>query len=146
MSLFVEFTEPEIAAFVELSEPLSVKKGAHIVTQDAPGDAMFVLTQGRAKVIHRSGTQGVELATLSCGDFFGELALIDQGPRSADVTALEDCELLKIPQATFRALAGVYPSAAIKFLIAVGGVLVKRLRQGNQRYIDSLLVTSDTIR
>lgn len=138
--LFSEFTQPEIAAFLELAEPISAGKETRIVTQDTPGDAMFIIIQGTVKVIHRVGSKSFELATLSRGDFFGELSLVDNVPRSADVVAIEDCGLLKISQGTIRAIAGVYPSAAFKFLIAVGGVLVKRLRQGNKKYIDSLLI------
>jgi len=41
-----------------------------------------------------------------------------------------------------RALAGIYPMAAFKFLVAVGRVLVTRMRKGNQKYIDSLLLAS----
>ena len=73
------------------------------------------------------------------GDFFGEIALVDFGPRSADVVAQGNGVLLKITQAAVSALAGVYPTAAFKFLIAIGRILVARLRASNQRYIDSLL-------
>jgi CRP-like cAMP-binding protein len=82
----------------------------------------------------------VELAQLSCGDFFGELALVDNGPRSADVIAVELCVLLRVTQATISAMAGVYPAAGFKFLITMGRILVERLRKTNQRYIDTLLL------
>jgi hypothetical protein len=58
------------------------------------------------------------------------------------VEAVDDCKLMQISQSVIRALAGVYPSAAFKLLIAVGRVLVARLRKGNQKYIDSLLLAS----
>jgi len=140
MNLFTEFTEPEITTLIELAESCAFKKGERIVAQDTLGDAMFLIVEGTVKVIHRTDSEQIELATLNEGDFFGELALVDQGPRSADVEANGDCVLLKIPDGSIRALAGVYPNAAFKFLIAVGRVLVKRMRFGNKKYIDSLLM------
>jgi CRP-like cAMP-binding protein len=64
---------------------------------------------------------------------------VDDGPRSADVIATENCVLLKVGQNSISALAGVYPSAAFKLLIALGRIMVGRLRKSNQRYIDSML-------
>lgn len=142
MNLFTEFTPDEMQAFLELIDPLTVKAGEAIVKQDEHGDCMFILIEGKASVIHRKEGKQFELATLCAGDFFGELALVDEGPRSADVEAIEDCKLLQISQSVIRALAGVYPSAAFKLLVAVGRVLVARLRGGNQKYIDSLLLAS----
>lgn len=142
MSLFAEFTETELRAFLDLTEPISAKKGECIVKQDDHGDCMFVLTSGRARVVHRRDGKEFLLAELKTGDFFGEIALVDEGPRSADVEALEDCTLMRIPHAMLRALAGVYPSAAFKLLIGVGRVLVARMRGGNKKYIDSLLAAA----
>ncbi len=143
MDLFIDFTEPEIESLVDLADCVEIKAGENIVRQDESGDCMYVLVVGKAGVIHHEKNQNFELATLNSGDFFGELALVDEGPRSADVQAVEDCTLLKIPQSVISALAGVYPSAAFKLLIAVGRTMVARFRQGSQKYIDSLLVTSN---
>lgn len=140
MGLFAEFKDAEVEAFLDLVEPVTVAAGTTIVEQDTAGDSMFVVLSGTAKVIHRNAGRQFELATLQVGDFFGELALVDEGPRSADVVAASDCVLLKLSQAVISALAGVYPSAAFKLLVAVGRVLVRRLRSGNRRYIDSLVV------
>lgn len=142
MTLFAEFTDDELKAFLELVEPLRVQPGEAIVRQDEHGDCMYILLSGKASVIHRKEGKKFELAALGAGDFFGELALVDEGPRSADVEAVEDSTLIRIPQSLIRALAGVYPSAAFKLLVAVGRVLVARLRRGNQKYIDSLLLSS----
>lgn len=143
MKLFAEFTSSEIAAFAGLAEFKEAPAGELIVRQDDPGDSMFLIVDGSAVVKHRSGERTVELARIRAGDFFGELALVDEGPRSADVEAVEDSLLLSLSQGSVRALAGVYPSAAFKLLVAVGRVLVDRMRQGNRRYIDSLLVKPD---
>jgi CRP-like cAMP-binding protein len=138
-SLFVEFTDEELSEFLELLDVVRVAKGETIVKQDDTGDCMFIVVEGLARVVHHRGGHDVNLAMLESGDFFGELALVDAGPRSADVQAASDCTLLKVTQAVISAVAGVYPTAAFKFLIAIGRILVSRLRQTNQRYIDSLL-------
>jgi CRP-like cAMP-binding protein len=140
--LFCEFTQDELLTFLDLVEWVDVKAGDAIVRQDEHGDCMYILVSGKAGVIHRKDGKHFELASMGPGDFFGELALVDEGPRSADVEALEDSKLIRIPQSVIRALAGVYPSAAFKLLVAVGRVLVARLRKGNQKYIDSLLLAS----
>jgi CRP-like cAMP-binding protein len=137
--LFSEFTTEEIDAFIELCDMASAAAGEVIVKQDEAGDCMYVLVSGDAKVVHHSGGRDIDLATLKAGDFFGELALVDEGPRSADVLAINDCVLLRITQAVVSAVAGVYPTAAIKVLIALGRIMVERLRKSNQRYVDSLL-------
>ena len=139
MPLFAEFTEKELEGTVELLDKVEFPVGERIVRQDEKGDCMFVLVEGSARVVHRRADKEVELAVLKAGDFFGELALVDSGPRSADVEALTPCTLLRIEQGALRAIAGVYPSAAFKLLIAVGRVLVDRMRRGNQKYLDSLL-------
>ena len=138
-TLFHDFNGEELASFVDLLDTMTFSVGECIVRQDELGDCMYLLVQGKARVIHHGGGRDVELAVLEAGDFFGELALVDHGPRSADVEVVEDAYLLKISQAAISALAGVYPTAAFKFLIAIGRLMVERLRRSNQRYVDSLL-------
>ena len=141
-SLFSEFTDTELDGLLDLVETVHFPAGTCIVKQDEPGDCMFVLTEGSAKVFHSRGGHKFELATLRAGDFFGEIALVDSGPRSADVETLEDCSLLKIENGALRAIAGVYPNAAFKLLMGVGRAMVARMRKGNQKYIDSLLAAA----
>ena len=118
---------------------------AHIDAERNFGSGDLAYVYGHYSVLENEGGQSVEdghyieLATLKPGDFFGEIALVDEGPRSADVQALEECTLLKITQAVISAVAGVYPTAAFKFLIAIGRIMVSRLRRSTQRYVDSLL-------
>lgn len=138
--LFREFNERDFDELLSLVDPVKVPAGAVIVEQDDPGDAMFVVVSGRCRVVHHKGGRDIELASIGAGDFFGEIALVDSGPRSADVIAISDVSLLKITQAVISALAGVYPSAAFKLLIATGRHMVARLRQANQRYVDTLLL------
>jgi CRP-like cAMP-binding protein len=137
--LFAEFTDDELVALIDLLDIVEAADGEAIVKQDDRGDCMYILVEGEARIAHHRGGRSIGLGILHPGDFFGEIALVDYGPRSADVTAMGHCKLLQITQATIAALAGVYPTAAFKFLIAIGRILVGRLRTSNQRYIDSLL-------
>ena len=138
-TLFKEFTDQEMEEFIELLDRRETAAGELVVRQDELGECMYIVVKGRARVVHHTEGHHVELATLRDGDFFGELSLVDHGPRSADVQALDHCVLLRIDLGAVSALAGVYPNAAFKFLVAIGRILVDRLRQSNQRYIDSLL-------
>ncbi len=67
---------------------------------------MYVLTEGSARVVHRRDGKEIELAALTVGDFFGELALVDSGPRSANVEALTNCTLLRIEHGALRESQG----------------------------------------
>ena len=99
LPLFAEFTEAEMEGALDLIDQVQYPPGECIVKQDDTGDCMFVLVEGRARVVHRRGGKEFELAELKTGDFFGEMALVDSGPRSADVETLTPCTLLRIEQA-----------------------------------------------
>jgi CRP/FNR family transcriptional regulator, cyclic AMP receptor protein len=83
------------------------------------GDAMYLIEEGRVRISVRDhdGTQ-ITLAELGGGDFFGEMALIDGRPRSADATVLADARLAVISRADFLALVGRHPEVALKMLSA----------------------------
>jgi CRP-like cAMP-binding protein len=143
LPLFAEFTDAELEGVIDLVDTVNFAAGECVVRQDEQGDCMYMLTEGSARVVHRRDGQEFELAILKIGDFFGELALVDSGPRSADVETLTPCTMLRIEHGALRAISGVYPGAAFKLLIAVGRALVQRMRRGNQKYIDSLLAGTE---
>lgn len=130
--LFAELSPAELQILVRQSSFDTFAPGERIVTAGEPGHCMYVVLSGRAEV-----TTGKQvLATLTAGDFFGEVALVDDGPRSADVTASEACKLLCITSTTIGVLAGLEPGAAIHLLAAIGRCLVARLRACQQKYMD----------
>jgi CRP-like cAMP-binding protein len=143
LPLFAEFTDAEMEGAIDLIDKVQYAPGECIVKQDERGDCMYVLVEGSARVVHRRNGKEFELAVLKVGDFFGELALVDSGPRSADVETLTTCTMLRVEHGALRAIAGVYPSAAFKLLIAVGRAMVQRMRAGNKKYIDSLMAGTE---
>jgi len=99
---------------------------------------MYLILQGELRV--RMNVMGKEtiLATLGVGDFFGDISLFDQGPRSADVVANSDSILLKISSSAFEELSKKAPELATPFLRNIGRTLSARIRADNKRLSDAV--------
>lgn len=115
-----------------LAHQMSIRQhpaGAMIIHQQEVGEAFYILVKGRAKVV-LFGPNGREmiLSILAPGDFFGEVAILDGKPRSADVMAMEDTTLLILDTVTFSRHLQNYPQTAIHLLAIIAG----RLRQANE--------------
>jgi CRP-like cAMP-binding protein len=100
--------------------------GSAIVRAGEPGNAFYVILDGRARVRPPSGKP----VALSAGDSFGEMALLDGAPRSADVTAVTEVLALAISRAAFTKLLRREPEIAQVLL----RTLAARLRAAEQRY------------
>ena len=83
-----------------------------IVREGTTGTALYVLLSGRARVER----DGAELGHLGAGDFFGELALIEEHPRSATVVATEESDCLLFPAWEFTALLEEHPELAVPIM------------------------------
>jgi len=137
-ALFSGLGHDELLALVRLTDTVTFSQGAKIIQAGEEGHCLYLLLSGTAVVQAPPPDGKVELATLKIGDFFGEISLVDEGPRSADVMALEDCELLRVTRTTIGVLAGLQPAAAVQILSSIGRELVQRLRIANQKYLDLL--------
>ena len=96
-----------------------------------PGSALYLVTQGRASVhlLHDDGD--IRLVTFAAGAVFGELALLDRGPRSATVTVDDDLRGFALSEASFAVLCQNQPDLAIRLLSALGRELSVRIRYAN---------------
>jgi CRP-like cAMP-binding protein len=94
---------------------------------------MYVVEQGEVSVI-LLGTNGTkkELAVLKDGDFFGELSLLDESPRSASVIALTDTNLIGFFHPDLFELMEKTPGTGLKIVLKVAGMIGERLRNANQ--------------
>ena len=126
--LFSGLPPEELERFAELTRERSYPKGSVILFQDDPGDSLFVLRDGRVKVV-LIGEDGREviLGVLEPGAHFGELALIDDQPRSAHVIAMEDAQLLVLRREDFRRRVEANPTVAWALLTE----LSRRLRRAD---------------
>ncbi|HEY5792854.1 MAG TPA: cyclic nucleotide-binding domain-containing protein [Chthoniobacterales bacterium] len=140
--LFAGFKAAELATLVSLAEEKNYAAGELIIREGGLGESMFVILAGEVVVFREAQGKRVEFTRMRVGDSFGELALVDDGPRSASVAAVVPTRVLRITQDVVAVLAGVRPAAAIHLLRAIGKSLVARLRTGNQRYLDIVLTGS----
>ncbi len=123
--LFSGIDKSEMGRFADLTREKSYPKGSVIVFEDDPGDSLFVVREGRVRVVlvAEDGRE-VILGVLGIGEHFGELSLIDDQPRSAHVIAMEDATLLVLRREDFRKRVEQSPSVAWALLIE----LSRRLR------------------
>ncbi|MGQ4646653.1 cyclic nucleotide-binding domain-containing protein [Lyngbya aestuarii] len=104
--------------------------GRAVLMEDAWGNAVYFIASGWVKVRRLYGESTVTLAILGRGDFFGEMAILDESPRSTDVVALSDVELLSVSAQRFIQTLFKDPQLQHRML----QLMVKRLRQNNVRF------------
>jgi CRP/FNR family transcriptional regulator len=127
--LFSGLTTHELQVIGAACREREYPAGATLLRQGETGVGLFVILSGRVRVTQRrdDGTER-ELATLGRGDVVGEVALLDDLPRSATATALEPTRALVLPVWDFRAALREAPEIGIKLL----AVLSRRLRHAEQ--------------
>ena len=128
--LFSMLPEGQLQLLTRVLSRKAYPRNSTIIAAGDPTDAMYIVVSGRLKVI-MSDKEGQEviLAILSQGEFFGEMGLIAQAPRSATVTTIEPCELLTITRADFtKCLQGNFDLT----MNVIRG-LVKRLREADKK-------------
>jgi MFS superfamily sulfate permease-like transporter len=107
--------------------------GEIVFRQGDPGRELFVITQGRASVqLDRAGAAPIRLATFASGTTFGELAILDQRPRSATVVADGPLQCLVLSEAAFLDMQAREPDIAIRLLVNLSRELSFRMRRANQ--------------
>jgi CRP-like cAMP-binding protein len=118
----------ELQRLAALTRERQYAKGSVILFENDPGDSLFIVRQGRVKVV-LVGEDGREviLGVLGPGEYFGELSLIDEQPRSAHVIAMEDSTLLMLRSDDFRRRVEVTPAMAWSLLLE----LSRRLRRAD---------------
>ena len=96
------------------------RSGEVVFEEDSVGRQMYVVNAGRVHVLRRSGGRQVQIGSLGPGDIFGEMALVDDLPRSATVVAAEEnTRILEIDHALFVYLVGQQPVFALMVLKAI---------------------------
>jgi len=111
------------------------KDGCIIFEENSIGKEMYIIISGKVKIVKEKGTVETILATLEEGEFFGEMSLFDNNPRSATVKAIGNIKLLEINQKDFLKRISNDPSLAFRILEKMS----QRIRQTDEKLLDHVL-------
>jgi CRP/FNR family transcriptional regulator, cyclic AMP receptor protein len=128
--LFSLFSDQELATLFPAVQHRSYPRHSFMLRAGEKTDALYIILSGKAKVVIDDGDgREVTLTTIGPSEFFGEMSLIDEKPRSASVEALEACEVLYISKPAFMACLKDNFDAAMLILRNVVG----RLREADRK-------------
>jgi CRP-like cAMP-binding protein len=126
--LFEDLDRKSLEAIANAAVEQSYTAGQDIVRQGDTGVGAFILKSGRVEAVQDRAGHQHRLAELKTGDVFGEMALLDEFPRSATVRAVEPTTCLGIQRWHFRGILESHPQIALALL----PVLTKRLRNAER--------------
>jgi anti-anti-sigma regulatory factor len=133
VDLLSTLTSAELEAMERHIRRETFPPGKTIFREGDPGRELFIVTKGRTSAYLNLIDGGdIRLATFAPGTIFGELAILDTGPRSASVVADDEVVCYVLSEQQFAALAKDAPAVAIKLLSGLGRELSRRLRRANQ--------------
>jgi CRP-like cAMP-binding protein len=138
IKVLADMEERQLASLLQYLEVLKLLPNATVFRKGDHGDAMFMVLEGEVRA--RSLVDGREstLATMFPGECFGEIAVIDEGPRSADVLTNMESVLLKISASALKRLFQEAPALAAPFLLALSKTITGRVRTLTKRYEDAI--------
>jgi CRP-like cAMP-binding protein len=119
--LFAECSKSELRELAKTADELDIRQGTVLTREGRTAKEFFVLVDGTAEVTKA----GKKIADLGAGDWFGEIALITNSPRTATVTATSPGDVLVITDRRFRSVVETMPSIALKVLSCVGERLAR---------------------
>ncbi|HEX3345341.1 MAG TPA: cyclic nucleotide-binding domain-containing protein, partial [Polyangiaceae bacterium] len=124
--LFALLDEQERSALAERTDRVHFDEGATIFRGGEPGDSMYVVRAGEVEIFFKNDTgQRIVLETAGAGDFFGEISLLDGGPRTASAVAKTSVDAIRIDRDDLDDFLRRSPAAAMDLLAATG----RRLRE-----------------
>jgi len=129
VDLFSTLNKKELQALARSSQERSYSAGTKLFSQGDSGSALYIIKSGKVRVTTSGfGGEEREVNTVGAGEAIGEMALLDDRPRSATVTATEDATALVLPVWEFRGVLKDHPDIALKLL----AVLSRRLRKAEE--------------
>lgn len=132
--LFAVLTPAALELISRVATDESHALGTKIFQHGDPGDKLYVILEGKVRISRDVPGMGEEaLAVLGPGSVFGEMALLDDAPRSADARVHERCRLLALPKDAFEDLLFMHKDLAYEVLWSVVRMLTQRLRETNDK-------------
>jgi CRP-like cAMP-binding protein len=138
--LFKDFSDNEIALLSKYVEEKTIAAPTPLFLEHMKGQSMYIIVAGAvqlAKMVSEGETR--TLTTMGPGEFFGEMALIDDGPRQVSAFVAKDAHILSLKRSDFERLMEEAPKVAVKVVMGMYRSLSDRIRQSSPR-IQQLLM------
>ncbi len=130
--IFEKLSRKEIKAVEKLVHTRSYVTDETIFNEKDPGGGMYIVMEGTVSIVKNfGGALEKNLATLEQGDFFGEIALLDESPRTATAYSIGDSKILGFYRTDLYELVERRPKLATKIIVNLARVVSERLRHSN---------------
>lgn len=131
--IFTNLKLKELAEVEKIMHRRKYKKSEPIIRMGDPGLGMYIIAKGSVDIIEEDKKVGNRtLANLKDGSFFGDMALLDESPRSASAIATEECDIIGFFRPDFLDLLDRKPKLGIKVLLALAKTIGERLRRTDE--------------
>ncbi len=131
MQIFSGFSDAALAKFFNAFGRLNLGKGDVLFRESSEGDTFFIVLSGEIaieKKVDKAGAKFKKLAVMNRGDFFGEMAVLENQPRFAQARAIQDSELVELSRERLMDFIKEYPQEGSGLLIEILRVILGRLR------------------
>ena len=153
ISFFTDISDNDLRQIAEITVERSYPKGAVIIEEMTEAERFFIIQTGKIEITKRfSGYEDFVISVQSDGDFFGEMALLDEGRRSATVRALEPTIVFEISRRDFETLLYKAPVLAYRIMKELilrlresGALLISHLKQRNRQLLQAYIETMTSI-
>ena len=137
ISFFTSIQDEELAEIDTKGKILRHKIQSHVIIEGEKSRGLFILLKGNVSIFKTDNTQSmIRLALLEKGDFFGEMSLFDDAPRSATAVAESNCELFYLDQETFQNfLESKGDDLKLRFFKKCAEEMAERFRVQNSDYV-----------
>lgn len=136
MPIFGGLNSSSLESLLGKSESVTVKRGEYFFREGDPGGSLFVLRSGSVEIEREWNGQTVTLGSLSGGDCFGEMALVDFQDRSASVRATKDCDAIRISLDVLRSLLRDDVEQYAMIMMNMGREVSRRLRSADEKILE----------
>ena len=131
LPIFKDLSRREVASIERILHRRNYAPGEDIFTQGVPGAGMYIILSGEVSIIIEPGNK--EIALLNEGEFFGEMALLDESPRSATARAKSQCIVLGFFQSDLFGLLERSPKLGSKIILRLARIVGERLKFSNEQ-------------
>lgn len=130
-----EWGNDEWGKLLKHTQTLLYKAGKIVIHEGAITQTLFIVSFGTLEVIVTHGRQSKRIATIQTGSVMGEQSFLDGKPRSADIRAATDCQILQLSRDNFDIFAAREPALARAFLFDLGRIISLRLRHTQDQFL-----------